>query len=112
MSLKDPDNTNKRVSDTNQDGMVQPPPPSYASSTGANTSGANAKYSPPTTESFYQAQPVGGSSGTQQYAPPAGVPYSPPAGPPPSTGYAPPSQPNPNIHYIPAPTPGNENRIV
>ncbi|KAF9953504.1 hypothetical protein BGZ72_005360 [Mortierella alpina] len=108
MSQKDTDEPAKVVTDTNQDGMPLPPPPSYANSAGANSAGgnsaaANAKYSPPaggyppSSQPYYQAQPVGvGSSGSQQYAPPAGAP--------PNTGYA--SSPHPSAHYIPPPAGG------
>ncbi|KAG0041761.1 hypothetical protein BGZ83_001335 [Gryganskiella cystojenkinii] len=87
MSQKDAE----RLHDQNQDGMNQPPPPSYAPT--ANSS-SGAKYAPPTgapptTESFYQAHP------TQQYAPPAGA-YIPPSG-----SYAPPTgNPNTTVVYV------------
>ncbi|KAF9085132.1 hypothetical protein BGX23_009929 [Mortierella sp. AD031] len=98
MSQKDGD-TQHGAADTNQDGMVQLPPPSYSTS----TNNPNAKYEPssdgaPST-SFYQAQPVSGQQQTyappgqqQTYAPPEGA-YIPPSGgyAPPSGGYAPPA---------------------
>ncbi|KAF9963947.1 hypothetical protein BGZ70_007088 [Mortierella alpina] len=98
---KDTDEAAKVVTDTNQDGMPLPPPPSYANSAGANSAAANASYNPPAgpppSQSFYQAQPVGGvSNGSQQYAPPAGAP--------PNAGYA--SSPHASGHYIPAPAGG------
>ncbi|KAG0096624.1 hypothetical protein BGZ93_004231 [Podila epicladia] len=84
--------------DANQD--VQPPPPSYATTSAGNTS-----YSPPagapfsnTGDAYYQAQPVGG-----QTAPPGG--YAPPSGYPPQTVYAPPAG-APGGYAAPAGAPG------
>ncbi|KAK3828057.1 MAG: hypothetical protein J3Q66DRAFT_321708 [Benniella sp.] len=85
MNFKDNDSTNNGAAmDTNQDGMIQPPPPSYA----ASTSDPASKYQSTSAahqEAFYQAQPVGNSSQHPTTHPPSRE-Y-----PPPSSGIYPPS---------------------
>ncbi|KAF9372967.1 hypothetical protein CPB97_000902 [Podila verticillata] len=89
-----------KAMDANQD--VQPPPPSYAATSGGNTSYAPPTGAPPG-DSYYQAQPVGGQTYASPggYTPPEGPPsgHAPPAGPP--SGYTPPAGP-PSAYAPPA----------
>ncbi|KAF9944694.1 hypothetical protein BGZ65_011715, partial [Modicella reniformis] len=91
MNYKDIDGTGGAAKDMNQDGMVQPPPPSYTASASDPLS-ANKHYGPHNTgaqqETIYEAQPVDGASYQQQY-----TTYPPPAG-----GYG-----SPGVGYGPAP---------
>ncbi|KAG0343312.1 hypothetical protein BG004_005410 [Podila humilis] len=80
----------KPIGDTNQDDMVQPPPPAYGanSSTYAPPSGGPSSQPPASGNTFYQAQPIGGTT----YAPPAGAPQQGVYTPPPAGPYAPAGQ--------------------
>ncbi|KAG0358820.1 hypothetical protein BG005_001774 [Podila minutissima] len=95
---KEQDHEGTKAMDANQD--VQPPPPSYAT-----TSAGNTAYSPPAGaplpnpgDAYYQAQPIGG-----QTAPPGG--YAPPSGYPPQSVYAAPGG-APGGYAAPAGAPG------
>ncbi|KAF9176787.1 hypothetical protein BGZ51_009650, partial [Haplosporangium sp. Z 767] len=96
-----PKDTSEREPNTNQDGMIQPPPPSYASTTAASSAPFGAQGSAPAPPpgaqgNYYQAYPLAGNSPSfqnmqqqpfqqpnqqpQTYAPPSSGAYGPTPG--------------------------------